>query len=247
MKSQSIASDPTVSEIVRADYRTADVFKKWGINYCCGGNLPLAEVCRLQGLDAGSIQSELDNARRMRVLPSSVRFEQWPLPFLIDYITHIHHAYIRETGAALASQLSAFVKGHTKKYPYLVRVEECYLNLLTQLIEHTNEEEARIFPYMRQVVSAAAGKESYGKLFIRTLGLRLGPVVEKEHKRISVLLSELRSITDHYRFGDAACTNHQVIYHRLREFDEDLVQHKHLENNILFPRVQELEKELMAL
>lgn len=238
---------PTVSEIVRKDYRTADVFRKWGINYCCGGNLPLEDVCRLQGLELPVLQSELEAARTLRVLPSATRFDQWPLPFLIDYITHLHHAYIRDTGTALAGQLATFVKGHLKKYPYLAGVEECFEALLAMLLEHTQEEEARIFPYMRQVVSAAAGKESYGKLYVRTLGVPLGRILDTEHKRIGATVAQLRALTGHYQFTEGACTNHRVLYHKLREFDEDLVQHKHLENNILFPRVLELEKELMSL
>ncbi|RYY41322.1 MAG: hypothetical protein EOO08_02420 [Chitinophagaceae bacterium] len=236
---------PTVSEIVRQDYRAADVFKKWGINYCCGGNLPLTDVCHLQGLDQAAIESDLDAARRQRALSPGIAFNEWPVPFLIDYIQLVHHAYVRSTGAALGRQLHDFVKGHLKKYPYLGEVEEAFDALLLKLGEHMQEEEEKAFPYFRQVHSAHANREAYGKLFIRTMGKPLKAFGD-DHRHVGPLLRRLRTLTAHYTFGEGACTNHQVLYHKLREFDEDLVQHMHLEHNVLFPRIQALEKELRA-
>lgn len=237
---------PTVSEIVRTDYRAADVFKKWGINYCCGGNLPLADVCHLQGLDHAAIESELDDARRGRSLAPGISYNEWPLPFLIDYIQLVHHAYVRSSGVALGRQLRDFVKGHLKKYPYLQEVEETFDALLERLQEHLQEEEETVFPYLRQVCSAHANQDLYGQLFMRTLGKPLVAVGD-DHAQIAPLLKRLRLLTEQYTFGEKACTNHQVLYHKLREFDDDLVQHLHLEHNVLFPRVQAMEKELRAL
>jgi regulator of cell morphogenesis and NO signaling len=236
----------TVSELVRNDYRAAEVFKKWGINYCCGGNLPLAQVCALQGLDHTAIESDLEQASRQRSLPATIDFNNWPLPFLIDYIQHVHHAYARNAGQQLQRHLETFVTGHLKKYPYLAEVQEAYALLMTLLLEHMEDEERRVFPYLRQLCSAYENRESYGKLFVRTLGRSLD-TVSGDHKRIAAALKGLRTITNNYHFADGACTNHQVIYHKLREFDDDLVQHKHLENNVLFPRVDLMEKELRAL
>jgi regulator of cell morphogenesis and NO signaling len=236
----------TVSELVRADYRAAEVFKKWGVNYCCGGNLPLEQVCTLQGLDQAAIEADLAQAARQRSLSSSIDFNGWPLPFLVDYIGHVHHGYVRHAGNHLLQHLDSFVNGHLKKYPYLVEVREAYSNLFHLVLEHTEDEDARVFPYLRQLCRAHENKETYGKLFVRTLGQPLD-AVPRAHSRITAALQELRRLTDGYRFADAACTNHQVIYHKLREFDDDLVQHKHLENNVLFPRVELLEKELRAL
>jgi regulator of cell morphogenesis and NO signaling len=236
----------TVSELVRNDYRAAEVFKKWGINYCCGGNLPLAQVCELQGLDEAAIASDLEQASRQRSLPATIDFNNWPLPFLIDYIQHVHHAYARNAGLQLQQHLETFVAGHLKKYPYLAEVQDAFKVLMAQLLEHMETEERRVFPYLRQLCSAYDARESYGKLFVRTLGRSLD-AIPGDHNRIAAALKELRAITNGYRFADGACTNHQVIYHKLREFDDDLVQHKHLENNVLFPRVDLMEKELRSL
>jgi len=237
---------PTVSELVRTDYRAADVFRKWGINYCCGGNLPLEEACRIKGVDPEAVASDLRQARQNRSLSPAIDYYSWPVPFLIDYLLNIHHAYVRDAGQPLATQLTGFVQGHLKKFPDLAEVDEAFQNLLALQLEHQQEEEERIFPYLRQVASAHTNKESYGKLFVRTLGKSLAQV-NGDHQRIASALQQLRKLTGNYRYPEKACTNYQVLFHKLREFDEDLVQHKHLENNVLFPRVREMEAALLSL
>ena len=237
----------TVSQIVRNDYRTADVFKKWGINYCCGGNLPLEEACALQHIDRGALETELQKATQAFSLPSSTAFDQWPLSFLTDYISHVHHSYLKKTLPALKAFLGSYVPGHLKKFPHLGEVEEAFLNLTIELEEHTEKEEDSIFPYVKQIYHIYSRREAYGGLFVRTMSKPLAEVIEKEHNRIVVHLQRLRQVTGHYTFAPDACTNYQVLYNKLKELDADLVQHKHLENNILFPKAIEMEKDLLQL
>lgn len=236
---------PTVSEIVRADYRTADVFRKWGINFCCGGNQVLAEVCTQKKLDMSVLQNELDQATKNISISNALQFDAWPVVFLVDYITHVHHGYLKKVLPALSQSIFSFVAGHAKKYPYLAAVEQTFGSLSTELMEHTEKEEESIFPYVKQVSHTFERREIYGPLFMRTMRKPFSETINKQHNRISHLLLQLREQTNNYRFNNEACTNHQVIYHKLKEFDADLVQHKHLENNILFPKVLEMEKSLL--
>lgn len=237
----------TVSQIVRNDYRTADVFKKYGINYCCGGDLPLEEACALQKVDKGALEADLQQATRNFTLPSSTSFAQWPLAFLIDYITYVHHGYIRDVLPSLKAFMNSYVPGHLKKFPHLAAVHETFNHLASEVEEHTAREEESIFPYVKQIVNTYNRKEVYGNLFVRTMSKPLAETVRVEHGRIATHLKHLRELTDHYACGPDACTNYQVLYNKMKEFDADLVQHKHLENNILFPRVLEMEKSLLQL
>lgn len=237
----------TVSQMVREDYRLADVFKKWGINYCCGGNVALEEVCRLQHLDAGEVQADIQKATQTFNISSALRFDEWSVDFLVDYITNVHHAYLKQVMPALQQQVLSFIDGHKKKYPYLATVLEAFEALKEEVMEHTQKEEESIFPYFKQISNTYNRKESYGALFVRTLSKPFDQVESVEHKRIAALLTALRHATNNYTFDTNVCTNHQVIYHKLQELDADLVQHKHLENNILFPKVRIMEKELLQL
>lgn len=237
----------TISEIVRNDYRTAEVFKKWGINFCCGGNLSLAETCFHKGLDQRLIEQDIQQVTREVRIPNSVNYNQWPIDFLIDYILNVHHSYLNEAIPQLQEALIAFVPGHKKKYPHMEIVQEAFEDLATVLQEHIKKEEQVVFPYLKQVSSTLKNKEVYGPLFVRLLKKSLNDITVTDHLRIEALLQQLRKETDSYQFAEEACTRHQVIYNQLKEFDNDLVQHMHLENNVLFPKGLQLEKELLEL
>lgn len=240
-----LAPAPTVCEMVRSDYRLADVFKKWGINYCCGGNQTIAEACQRQGLDLTKLENELQTVQQGNSLLRALPFAEWPVDFLVDYITYVHHQYLKTTGPKLEHALAAFVKGHDAKYPHLREVHGLLKKLLTVATEQMQYEEETLFPYIRQVYNAVKRNESYGPLLIRTMRKSLAEETATLQPQLLHLLDELRSATHQYQFAPDACTNHQVLYHKLQEFDTDLVQHNHLENNILLPEVLRLETELL--
>lgn len=236
----------TVAEIVRTDYRTADVFKKYGINYCCSGKLPLAEACAAQNIDIGHIQEELIRATKTISLPNTLQYGQWKVDFLIDYIVNVHHEYLKQAIPALEGTLGPFVGGHLKQFPELHQVQEAFQELVQLVLHGNRQEEESIFPYIKLIANAYQRKESYGSLFVKTLR-KPSSNLEAENHKISSLLGRLRALTHQYAFPENACTNHRVVFHKLKEFDNDLVQHKHLENNILFPKAAELEKELLKM
>jgi regulator of cell morphogenesis and NO signaling len=236
----------TVAEIVRADYRTADVFKKHGINYCCGGKLPLKEACAARHVDINDLLEELTQATKTVSLPNSLQYDQWKVDFLADYIINVHHQYMKQAIPALEGAMLSFVNSHLKQYPQLGKIQEVFAELVRQMLLNNQQEEESIFPYIKLIANAHHRKESYGSLFVKTMRKPLSNL-EAENNNISYLLGRLRSLTHHYTFPENACTNHRVVFHKLHEFDNDLVQHKHLENNILFPKASELEKELLNM
>jgi regulator of cell morphogenesis and NO signaling len=237
-------AEDKISDIVRIDYRTADVFKRHSINYCCGGQVSLQEACSLRNLDYGIVAKELEEATRNLRLSNKLSFQQWRIDFLVDYISNVHHAYLQQTLPALKAQLNSFVNGHKQKYPEIERVEQLFNDLCELLTIHSCHEEEIIFPYIKQIDSAYRRKETYGNLFVRTLRKPLSNV-EREHREIDEILEELRHRTNSYQFPAGACTNYQVIYHKLKELDEDYLQHTYLEHEILFPRAIEIEQQLL--
>jgi len=236
--------DNTVAGIVRSDYRAADVFKKYGINYCCSGNISLRESCLQKQINPDFILEELEEATKDITIPNSVNFAAWKTDFLVDYIVNIHHNYLYQALPVLESQMISFTENHKNKFPELPELVEIFKELAAALRSHNRYEEEIIFPYIKQIENTHRRKESYGNLFVRTLRKPLGNV-EAEHKKISAILKDLRQLTNNYREPEKACTNHKVIFHKLKELDNDMMQHKHLENNILFPRAIQMEKELL--
>lgn len=236
----------TVAQIVRTDYRTADVFKKHGISYCCGGGVLFEDACLQKGLPPADVEEELARASARVSLPVNLPYEEWKLDFLIDYILNVYHAYLKTTLPLLGTTLTAFVSNHKKQYPYLENVLSLFEELSQSLQKHNLQEEDVIFPYIKQIDATYRRKEIYGSLFVKTLRKPLRNA-ETEHTKIHSLLLKLRSAAANYTYPDNACTTHRVIFQKLEELDNNLVHHQYLENNILFPRANEIEAELLQL
>jgi regulator of cell morphogenesis and NO signaling len=244
---EKIKQNDTISEIVRKDYRTADVFRKYNINYCCGGEQTLEEACFLKSLKTSLLQEELEAATRNICLSSSISFNDWPVDFLIEYIIQVHHQYLKQTLPSLNSLLLSFVEGHKKKYPELEQVKQTVEQFSVLLMEHIAKEEESLFPYLKQISNTHRRRETYGSLFVRTLSKPLDQMKQLEQTHISAFITQLRQLTNNYHFQPDACTNHRVVYQKLKELDDDMVQHSYLENEILFPKAISMEQELLCL
>jgi regulator of cell morphogenesis and NO signaling len=133
-----------------------------------------------------------------------------------------------------------------KKSPEINRVLFLFRELSVLLMTHSRHEEEIIFPYIKQIESTYRRKETYGNLFVRTLRKPLSNI-EKEHEVIMSILKEIKSLTNNYTCPSNACAEQSVIYNKLNEFHSDMLQHTHLEDDILFPKAIEMEKELLQL
>jgi regulator of cell morphogenesis and NO signaling len=235
----------TISDIVRSDYRTADVFKKHGIDYCTG-NQQLLETCASQNLDYNSILEELKAATQTITISNALHFSEWKMGFLVDYVLNVHHAYMHMTMPVLESSLVSFIETHKKIFPEVNKVLFLFRELSVLLTTHSRHEEEIIFPYIRQIESTYRRRETYGNLFVRTLRKPLSNI-EKEHDVIMSILKEIQSLTHSYSCPPNACADLCAIYNKLEEFHNDMIQHTHLEDDILFPKAIEMERELLQL
>lgn len=246
LRSIRIEKDSFVSEIVREDYRTAEVFKKYGIDFCCGAKWELGKVCEMNKLDFNSIKEELEQTTKTIQFSNKLHFDKWGIDFLTEYITNIHHEYLRNVLPRIKEQLQHFVTGHVNKYPHLEDVEKQFNSLHNYMLPHLLEEEDILFPYIRQISHAYESKESYASLLVRTLRKPVENVMKREYETVFKILKRLRELTSNYIPPKNACVNHQVTFSMLKELDNDLSQHIYLENDILFPRAVAMEKELLG-
>jgi len=229
------------------DYRTSSVFRKYNIDYCCGGKLPLQMVCELRGLDTEQVKKELYNSLRNISVSNSLIFNDWSIDFLIDYIRHIHHSYLVICLPEIADILERFVESHKTKYPLIGELADSLKRLRIELLSHLDEEEKIIFPYIKQIAHAYESHEPYAGLLVRTLRKPVEKMMNHGHDHIAKYLHCFREVTNNYTPPSHACITHKVAFSKLEEFDNDLVQHIHLENNILFPRAIAMERELLRL
>ncbi len=236
----------TICDLVKRDYRTADVFRKYHLSYCCSGNIPLQSACEVKGINFEELSAELRKSTRTFVLSNNLAFDEWRADFLMDYIYHVHHAYIYQTLPPLSASLESFVTGHHSKYPELQNLTELFVRLTEILMQHNRYEDEIIFPYIKQIESAYRRKESYGNLLVRTLRKPLQNV-EKEHLQIQDLLDKLKLLTNEFTAPDTACLNYVVIFKKLEELYQNLTQHRYLEQEVLFPKALAIEQKLLQL
>lgn len=240
-----IDRNASVSEIVNRDYRAADVFRKYSIEYCCGGKFPLHVACEMNGVDEKNLVKELEEATQDMNISNTLNFNEWHIDFLTDYIVNVHHGYLRKALPSLQDHVTRFADGHRNKFSYLDDLQKTVSQLYRTFIPHLQQEEEIIFPYIRQIGHAYYSRESYASLLVRTLRKPVEQIMQHEHENTLRLMSRMRELTQNYTTPANACLSHKVTFRKLEEVDNDLVQHLHLENDILFPRAIAMEKELL--
>jgi regulator of cell morphogenesis and NO signaling len=240
-----IERNAVINDIVKQNHHTATVFRKYGIEYCCGGKWPLEIVCMTKGLEFEQLKKELELASRVIQLPPMLAFEKWNMDFLTNYIINVHHQYLKDTMPDTGEILKHFADEHVKKYPYMQAVTELFEQLRKEILPHIQYEEETIFPYICQVVHAYENNDTLAKLLVKTLRKPLDVMMRHEEDILLDLILKIRILTNSYLAPGNACVSHTVVLERLRELDNDLMQHIYLENKILFPRTLKIEQEIL--
>lgn len=219
----------TVGQIVADNYRTAEVFKKYGIDFCCGGKKALDKACADKKVNYDELTAALEAVSGNYALPSE-NPALWRMDFLADYIERTHHAYIRQAIPILLEFTQKVARVHGQRHPELLDIAAKFYSLATELSEHLMKEEQVLFPYIRQISTAEFAAKPFGSV--------QNPIncMEAEHEDAGQLMQEIRELTDNYTPPADACTTYRVTFAKLQEFEADLHRHVHLENNILFPK-----------
>lgn len=220
----------SIGEIVSAMPKAGDIFKEYRIDFCCGGNRPLQEAIREQGLNEAEILERLDKTYEevYKTGGSQVDFKMMPPGELIDHIINTHHAYLRKELPAISDYVNTILKVHGKKHgDVLFRVHKLFHSLKTELEQHLVKEEEIVFPMIKEY----EGRPSTDS--VRKIAAVINEL-EDEHEGAGDILKELREITDNYTPPEDGCRTYCLTYQKLEELESDLFQHIHLENNILF-------------
>lgn len=229
----------TVGELVAEDYRLAEVFKKHGIDFCCGGKRTLEDVCQQKGVDASALKLALQHPPVKSEAPSH-RFTEWSISFLADYIEQVHHTYVRHTAPQIMQYAAKVARVHGQAHPETIEIAELFTTLQQELMIHMQKEEEVLFPYIRQLANAAiTGQTPTAPPF----GSASNPIqmMENEHELAGQSMQEIRTLSSNFNTPEGACNTYRVLYKLLEEFESDLHQHVHLENNVLFPKTVKLE------
>lgn len=239
----SIQENQVIGELVAQDYRTASVFKKYGIDFCCQGNRTINDACVKNNIDATSVVKDL-NVIAEASNQGSIDFQSWPIDLLADYIEKKHHRYVVEKSAEIQPYLDKICSVHGERHPELFEINKQFAAGAGMLAQHMKKEELIVFPFIRKMTKAdLAGT----KLEVPPFGSVENPIntMMAEHTTEGDRFREIEKLSDNYTPPIDACNTYRVTFGLLKEFEADLHLHIHLENNILFPKAIALEKELL--
>jgi regulator of cell morphogenesis and NO signaling len=236
-----INSETTVREVALQAPQSTRVFEKLNIDYCCGGNQPLAQACATAGVDVGDVMEMLAGVSETN--ETDLALQDASLPELITHIVETHHVFTKSEMDRLQSLADKVLNAHGGNHPELIHLSELLLQLCSDLKPHMFKEEQVLFPYI--VAMAQAAEHNQAGPFA-PFGTVNNPIrmMMREHDTAGQILRELRALTSDYKVPPDACISYQTLYQALENFEKDLHQHIHLENNILFPKALKLEQAL---
>lgn len=238
-----ITENSYIGEIVAKDIKAAVVFESVGIDYCCRGNRILSEVCQEQSLDIKPIMEKLQ-AISSDVDPSSgIDFNSWSLERLADHVEQTHHNFVRSEIPLLQQRIDRICTVHGARHPELLEVNKLFNETAEELSQHMVKEERMLFPHIKALETASNKNE---KLETPAFGTVSNPIemMMKEHTDEGDRFVKIAELTNNFTPPADACNTYKVTFQTLKEFEQDLHRHIHLENNILFPKAIKLEKAL---
>jgi len=226
-----------VGDIVAGDYRTAAVFEKHGIDFCCGGSVTLAAACAEQAIDPAALARELEAATNVPARRDQ-DYASWTLTRLVGHITAIHHAYVKANTAQNAAYARKIAAVHGEAHPELAQIVTLFDKMATALMVHLKREEEVVFPAIKRAEAAGRDGSAPEAGDVETIAHGVEALV-REHDEVGAALHEIRDLAMGYGLPADACATYVLTYQRLQAFEADLHKHVHLENNILFPQATE--------
>jgi regulator of cell morphogenesis and NO signaling len=234
----------TLKEIVTDDFRAAAIFEKYSLDFCCRGGKTIEEACIDKSVSKEGVFTEVSGLLE-HAAESGDSFGNLPTAELILHIITTHHAYVRRMVPVLFAHTQKVATVHGANHPEVVEIARRFALVGADLQSHMSKEEQVLFPYIGTLAEASHGTGPFPR---PSFGTAQNPIrmMEAEHQAAGDELYEIRRLSKTYAPPADACTTFKVTYQELQEFERDLHEHVHLENNILFPRAIALEEELFA-
>ena len=236
----SLQEMTTIGDFVAKDYRTAAIFSKYGIDFCCKGQRTIDEVCSKMNLNEPQLLSEL-NAVLTTKNDAENDFDSWSLDVLIDYIEKVHHRFVEEKTQIVIPFLDKICKVHGENHPELLEINQLFNDSAKELASHMKKEELILFPFIKEMINATKSHGSIEQPFFGTIKNPIAAMMN-EHDNEGERFRSISALTHNYTTPEDACNTYKATYAMLQEFEQDLHKHIHLESNILFPKAKALEK-----
>lgn len=232
---EKINLNTTLGDFVAMYPKTRKVFGAFDLDYCCGGQQEIKAAAQEKNIDLNELSSALEKA----ITESNESVEKiWINESLTNVVNHIvstHHAFMHKELPYIDKLLEKIVLVHGPKHgDFLNKLNDTYKILKKDLEQHLSDEETLLFPYIKvfepsnDLKKPNENTEKFKKIV---------DILFTEHDEAGDLLREMRNLTSNYTLPSDACKSFEELYEHLQAIEDDLHEHIHLENSVLFPRL----------
>lgn len=227
----SLNETMTIGEVAKNFPESMNLFYDEGIDFCCGGDRTLKDAAEEEGFNLSNLLQQLDKMQRSTDgSENTSSFHDMTKEELINHIVHTHHEYVLENLPRIEGLTATIREVHGENHgDSLVPLHENFVALRKELMEHLRKEEEELFPLVIRMEKGEASEEEIQRLIHE---------LENEHENAGDILKENRKITDQFTPPSGACNTYIFTFEKLKEFERDLFQHIHLENNLLFKDIE---------
>lgn len=237
--------EKSIGQIVAEDYRTSQVFEKHNIDFCCNGGRSLQVVAAEKNLDVDHLVNEIAKIQEDKS-EGNIDFGSWPLDLLADYIVKKHHRYADKQIPVIKPYLDKITRVHGAHHPELHEIKELFEGIAGDVAAHMKKEEIILFPFIKKMAEAKENNTPFNNPTDKSVENPVEMLMH-EHDAQGVAFRRIAELSNDYTNPPDGCNTYRVTLGLMKEFQDDLHKHIHLENNILFPKALELEKELKAV
>ena len=231
-------TEQTLASIVTSNHQVVPILERYNLDFCCKGKRTLADACAEKGIKIESITEEL------RALSEIAGKQQMPFTEmdawqLISFITIHHHFYVKQSMPVIIGHLNKVATKHGDIYPYMKDVHDMFAIIMREMTLHMEKEETILFPRIKEVENLYQA-ERLSEILPGSIQTLVNEM-EADHEEAGDIMYRIRTATANYTAPPNACTTFKVTLAELKEFEEDLHKHVHIENNILFPKALQYE------
>lgn len=227
----------TVGELVAQNYHAAGIFRKYGVDFCCGGGVTVRKACETKGIEESELIDELCGIQKSTPTDAE-NFYAWKPDVLIEHIMDTHHNYVRSKTEEIGYYAAKVARVHGQNHPENREIWSLFVELTNELLTHLKEEEETVFPAIQALYKGRLERKSTEQeeaIINESLG-----EMESDHEHAGSIMASIREKSNQYTPPEDACTTYRILYQNLKDFEEDLHKHVHLENNILFEQAKSL-------
>jgi regulator of cell morphogenesis and NO signaling len=242
LNAAQISPSDTIADMVTKHPNRAKVFRELGIDFSCRGNMTIREACEQKGLDIEDVLLHFKNTSATDT-QGGLDFVKWDSSFLSQYIVQMHHKYVKTLTTYIKELSRKVAIENSLKHPEITRVADIFTIIGKTLVQNTDQEELVLFPYIHALSEAYKKDKRIKAAEFDNLSIPL-TMIQAEHQQLVKDFEEIRLLTNNYELPRYVSSSYTILLKMLRDYEDDLIMHVHIENNILFPKLLALEDEM---